>query len=167
MNEVESSFPFAKVLLHAKFHVGGCSKCGYEDNETLNEVALKHSKNGEAMVQALNDGLQEMAQAEISPEKVKMILDSIHQSTLFVDVREPWEFDMAHLPGSVLLQEDNMDTVFRSAKKSEMVILVCHHGVRSLNAALFFRQNGIKQAYSLAGGLERYALAVDSSIPRY
>jgi hypothetical protein len=40
MKEVEARFPFARSLLHSKFHVGGCASCGYEPNETIEQVAV-------------------------------------------------------------------------------------------------------------------------------
>jgi rhodanese-related sulfurtransferase len=167
MNEVERTFPFAKVLLHAKFHLGGCSKCGYEPEETIAEVANKHSKDKNALLEALNIGVQDMSQCEVSPSKMQMVLESVHQNTLLIDVREPWEFELVHLPGSVLLSETNMEQLFTKAQSSELVVMICHHGVRSMNAAMFFRQNGVPHAYSLQGGLDAYSRQIDPALPRY
>lgn len=69
MKEVETSFPFARSLLHSKFHVGGCASCGYEPSETIELVAKKHAKDGQAMVNALNEGIQDMQKSEITLEE--------------------------------------------------------------------------------------------------
>jgi rhodanese-related sulfurtransferase len=168
MKEVEARFPFSRSLLHAKFHVGGCATCGYEPQETVAEVASKHAKDAVAMVEALNEGLADLHTCEISPSELKAVLDSpLKEGVLLVDVREPWEFELVQLPGSALLNERNMEEVFGRAREATEVILVCHHGLRSLNATLFFRQNGIARARSLRGGVDSYAREVDTSMPRY
>ena len=64
MKEVEVQFPFARSMLHSKFHVGGCANCGYESNETIEQVALKHSKDANAMLEALNEGIENMHKSE-------------------------------------------------------------------------------------------------------
>lgn len=47
------------------------------------------------------------------------------------------------------------------------VVVYCHHGVRSLKAVLLLRQRGVAPAYSLAGGIDAWSLAVDPGVPRY
>ena len=167
MKEVEAKFPFSRSLLHAKFHVGGCSACGYEPQETIAEVAAKHAKDAEAMVEALNGGVGEMKACELSAGELSTLLAQRGGEVLLVDVREAWEFELTHLKGSVLLGETNMEQMFERARAASDVILICHHGMRSLNATLFFRQNGISQARSLRGGVDAYAREVDGSLPRY
>ena len=86
---------------------------------------------------------------------------------LIVDVREDWEFEMAHLPQSILLTEKNFDQTVIHSKNVECVVVVCHHGLRSMNATLYFRENGIVNARSLQGGIDAYSSKIDNSIPRY
>jgi rhodanese-related sulfurtransferase len=169
MKEVETRFPFSKSLLHAKFHVGGCAACGYEPNETIAEVATKHSKDAESMVEALNEGLGEMNSCEISVQSLASIINSPKRTAklLILDVREPWEYDVVHLPGSTLLTSENMAETLEAAKETPHVVVICHHGLRSLNATLFFRQNGVAQALSLRGGIDLYAVEIDSTLQRY
>lgn len=47
------------------------------------------------------------------------------------------------------------------------VVVHCHHGMRSLQATQFLREEGFSNAYSLAGGIDRWSLEIDNSIPRY
>lgn len=167
MKEVEARFPFSRSLLHAKFHVGGCASCGYEPSESIGDVAKKHAKDADAMVDALNGGVAEMRACELSAQELAVLLDTRKNEVLLVDVRESWEFELTHLPGSLLLGETNMEDVFARARRSKEVVLVCHHGLRSLNATLFFRQNGVTQARSLRGGVDAFAREVDATLPRY
>lgn len=167
MKEVETTYPFARSVLHAKFHLGGCASCGYEPTETISQVAQKHGKDSAAIVEVLNNGLRDMQEAEIDVEAAAGLLKS-DSDTLLIDVREPWEFDICKLSErAILLNEKTMPLVFEKGAQAKHVIVYCHHGVRSLNAALYMRQNGLPQATSLKGGIDRFAKVVDPSIPRY
>lgn len=166
MKDVEKNLPFARALLHAKFHVGGCATCGYEPDETISEVAHKHSKSAAEMLIALNNGLSDMQTAEIEPVAASKLI--AEPDVLIVDVREAWEHELCKLnEKSILLTEKTMPLIFEKAAAARAVILYCHHGMRSFNAALYMRQNGIQNALSLRGGIDRFAQIVDPSIPRY
>ncbi len=167
MKEVETAYPFARSLLHSQFHVGGCASCGFEPNETISQVAQKHSKDAEAMVEVLNRGIQDMFDAEIDVQSVGRLLGE-NSETLLVDVREAWEFEICKLSdNAVLLNEKTMPLIFEKGANAKHVIVYCHHGVRSLNAALYMRQNGLPQARSLKGGIDLFAKTVNPNIPRY
>lgn len=167
MSDVEGTYPFARALLHAKFHVGGCASCGFEPNETIEQVAQKHGKDPVAMVSTLNQGIKDMMESEIDPQGAAELL-KMSDDVLLLDVREPWEFEICKLSDSaILLNELNMPLVFERGQKAKHVLVYCHHGVRSLNAALYLRQNGLPQAVSLKGGIDKFAQVANTSLPRY
>ncbi|BBH52292.1 rhodanese-like domain-containing protein [Fluviispira sanaruensis] len=166
MQEVETHYPFARSLLHSKFHVGGCASCGYEANETIEQVSQKHKKDGSAMLEALNQGWLDMQKAEITVDQFAE-MKMRKAKMLIIDVREDWEYELANIPNSYLLTETNFEETVESAKKVECVIVVCHHGLRSMNATLYLRENGVTNARSLQGGIDLYSSKIDPSIPRY
>lgn len=166
MTDVESKFPFSRSILQSKFHLGGCASCGYEPHESIAEVAQKHNKDATAIVATLNEGLNDMQQSEISVETLAD-LQKTHAELLLIDVREDWEFELCKLPGAVLLGQNNMDEIFKKASQSKHVVAYCHHGMRSLNAAMYMRSQGINHVMSLRGGIEDYSIRIDTSIPRY
>ena len=166
MKEVEVQFPFARSMLHSKFHVGGCANCGYESNETIEQVALKHSKDANAMLEALNEGIENMHKSEITVLEFSE-LQKRNAKILIIDVREEWEFEIAHIPNSILLTEKNFAETVASSKSLECVIVVCHHGLRSMNATLYLKENGVANARSLQGGIDAYSSKLDNSIPKY
>lgn len=92
------------------------------------------------------------------------------QEALFLlDVRQPWENETAALPGSVLVplgeladRADDLDVPAGSR-----VIAYCHHGVRSLHAALILESKGWTEVASLEGGIDAWSLQVDPRVPRY
>ena len=107
-----------------------------------------------------------MANIEITPREVKDLLASDPQ-VLFVDVREQWEYDTAHLEGSVLIPLREVPGNLQRIENAERVVIFCHHGMRSLDAAAWLRSQGVESAQSMAGGIDRWSTEIDPKIPRY
>ncbi len=89
------------------------------------------------------------------------------EDLLLLDVREQNEFDYAHIEGSRLiplslipLRRDELDS-------DKGIVLICHHGVRSMQASIFLEQCGFEQLYNLTGGIDAWSVECDSSVPRY
>jgi rhodanese-related sulfurtransferase len=105
---------------------------------------------------------------EIAPTALRERLTAPGERPVLLDVRTPEEHALVALPGSVLvpLQEFGTRLAELDALKGKPVVAYCHSGVRSLHAAAFLASRGIDAA-SLAGGIDRYAVEVDPSLPRY
>jgi rhodanese-related sulfurtransferase len=104
---------------------------------------------------------------EITPLEVKQRLDSGEKLRL-VDVREPFEFQQAHIDGSELIPMRSVPQALPSLEKEEAPLIVfCHHGMRSLQVVSWLREQGVEQCVSMAGGIDRWSLEVDSTVPRY
>ena len=103
---------------------------------------------------------------EITPGQVKERLDR-EEPFVFVDVREPWERDTSYIAGSVLIPLREIPAHVGEFEDANEIVLYCHHGMRSLDAAAWLRSQGIAGARSMAGGIDRWSVEVDSSIPRY
>jgi rhodanese-related sulfurtransferase len=86
---------------------------------------------------------------------------------LVVDVREPWESELRRIPGATLIPLGALPANLNALLDAEEVICYCHHGIRSLDAAVWLRQQGVESAKSMAGGIERWSLDVDPQVPRY
>jgi adenylyltransferase/sulfurtransferase len=86
---------------------------------------------------------------------------------LLVDVREPVEYNICRLPGATLIPLATLPANLHALLEAEEVICYCHHGMRSLDAAVWLRQQGVESAKSMAGGIERWSLEIDPSVPRY
>lgn len=103
---------------------------------------------------------------EISPGEVKDRL-AREEHFLFVDVREPWEYETAHIQGARLIPMREIPEHVGEFEDSNDIVLFCHHGMRSLDAASWLRSQGIEGARSMAGGIDRWSVEVDSQVPRY
>ena len=106
---------------------------------------------------------------EISVQEVKRRLDSGEKLAL-IDVREPFEFAAARLESAELIPmntvPERLDDLRAKAAGAPLVVL-CHHGVRSLNVVAWLRRQGVENCWSMAGGIDLWSLAVDPSVPRY
>jgi rhodanese-related sulfurtransferase len=90
------------------------------------------------------------------------------EKLLLVDVREPWEYDLCKIPGAKLVPLGTIPANLNILLDVDNeVICYCHHGMRSLDAAVWLRQQGVESAKSMAGGIERWSMEIDPSVPRY
>ena len=83
-----------------------------------------------------------------------------------LDVREPWEYDLARLPGAVLIPLGQLAQRTRELDAARPVAAYCHHGVRSRYAMAILRDLGFSDVAHLSGGIDAYSV-VDPSVPRY
>jgi rhodanese-related sulfurtransferase len=87
---------------------------------------------------------------------------------LLLDVREPWEFQTASIPDSLLMPMGEVASRAHTELDPDApVVVMCHHGARSLNVALWLRDQGFTHAQSLAGGIDAWSRSIDPDIPRY
>lgn len=108
------------------------------------------------------------ASAEIDPAEAAEWLAG-DAPPLLVDCREPSEHDICRIDGSELipLQFFAEQAPLRIKAAEQPVIVYCHHGIRSMRAVHWLRSKGFRQAFSLHGGIEKWALEIDPSIARY
>src|SRR5215813_3176968 len=85
---------------------------------------------------------------------------------LLVDVREPWEHEICRIPGAQLIPMGSIPANLQALDTDDPVICYCHHGMRSLDVAVWLRAQGIAHAQSLAGGIDRWSQHIDPSVPR-
>jgi len=87
---------------------------------------------------------------------------------ILLDVREPWEFETASLPDSVLMpMGDVTSRAHAELDPDAHIVVLCHHGQRSLSVTMWLRNQGFERAQSLAGGIDGWSRTIDPSIPRY
>jgi rhodanese-related sulfurtransferase len=107
---------------------------------------------------------------ECSPRQVLAMLQNAESGLVLVDCRTDAEWDQARIEGAVLipLQEmhERVDEL-RPYDDGRPLVVYCHHGRRSLRAAAILREAGMTGALSMAGGIDRWSLEIDSSVPRY
>jgi len=104
---------------------------------------------------------------EITPEDVKDKLDGGEVFAL-VDVREPWEFETAHIDGAKLMPMGDVPArAHQELDPEDRIVVICHHGVRSMNVTAWLRQQGFEKAQSMRGGIDAWSRRVDGKVPLY
>lgn len=86
---------------------------------------------------------------------------------VLLDVREPEELAICRLPDSLSIPLGEVPRRLGELERQATIVCVCHHGVRSANAAGLLVRAGFPAVLNLAGGVERWALEVDPTLPRY
>jgi adenylyltransferase/sulfurtransferase len=107
-----------------------------------------------------------MNDLEIMPREVKQRLDR-GEKLLLVDVREPHEYAVCQIEGSMLIPMGTIPANLQKLDTEEEVICFCHHGMRSRDVVNWLRAQGIKSAKSMAGGIDRWSVEIDPKVPRY
>jgi adenylyltransferase/sulfurtransferase len=136
-----------------------CPICGPErtiteliDYEQFCGVEAEHPSNGGAM--------------EVSPRQLKAEIDGGKQVRI-VDVREPMEYQIVHIPGSELIPLRDLPRKVGTLGAAEEIVVHCHHGMRSAEAQAYLLSLGFTKVRNLSGGIDRWATEVDPAMPRY
>ncbi len=104
---------------------------------------------------------------EISPNQVKSLQKSGETFTL-VDVREAWECEAARIEGAQHIPMGDIPTrAHQELDPDEHIVVMCHHGVRSLSVTNWLRQQGYEKVQSMRGGIDGWARTVDPKDPLY
>jgi rhodanese-related sulfurtransferase len=101
----------------------------------------------------------------ITPRELKEKLDAGDRPEL-LDVREPWEFELARIEGSRLIPLSDLSDRFTELDPAAETVVICHHGSRSAYVAQALERAGFVKVLNLEGGLDAYS-DVDASVPRY
>lgn len=85
-----------------------------------------------------------------------------------IDVREPWEFATTRIEGSVPMPMGEVPSrAHQELDPEERLVIVCHHGIRSMNVTVWLRNQGFEQAQSIRGGIDAWSAEVDATVGRY
>ena len=104
---------------------------------------------------------------EITPEEVRAKLDQ-QQPFLLLDVREPWEVETASIDGAKLIPMGDVPSrAHQELDPEDHIVVICHHGVRSMNVTVWLRQQGFEKVQSMRGGIDAWSRRVDGTVPMY
>ena len=107
-----------------------------------------------------------MLDYEISPADAAALVAA--GEARLIDVREPWEFATARIDGSVAMPMGDVPSrAHAEVDPDERLVVLCHHGMRSMNVTVWLRNQGYEQVQSLRGGIDAWSAEVDPSVARY
>jgi rhodanese-related sulfurtransferase len=165
MQQVTTVFPSAQRALFQKYHVGGCSSCGFQPTDTLATVAGNHGLNVNEVVEFIKRSQEMEKDIEITPKETAELL---RQGKIkLLDVRTSEEYAIANVPGSVRVDQALAQEIMQTWPKDTAIVTMCHHGMRSLDAAAYLRGHGFTNTRSMAGGIDAWAAQIDQAVQRY
>ena len=167
MSEVLAAFPGAQQALMRRYHIGGCTSCGFVLDERLGDVLSRHGvADVNEVIEHIQTYQEQEARIQISPRQLADRLAG-NEATNLIDVRGLEEFDIVHLEGARLATAELIEEMKSTWSKDTPIVTYCHHGIRSLEAASFLIGHGLTDVRSLTGGIDAWALEIDPKLPRY
>lgn len=103
---------------------------------------------------------------QISAKELKEQLDS-GKKPVILDIREDWEYRICHLEPSLHISMSSLVGRLDELNKDDEIIVLCHHGNRSMQVASYLETQGFSNVTNLAGGIHEWADNVDPSMEQY
>mgnify|MGYP001825089861 CR=1 FL=1 len=104
---------------------------------------------------------------EISTGECRDYLETASEKPLLLDVREPWEYNIVHLEGALLIPMREIPATIDALDPVRETIVICHHGIRSRQVAHYLENIGFTNVVNLRGGMDAWAQNTDTSLPTY
>lgn len=147
--------PAAQRALFQRYHVGGCSSCGFQPTDTLAQVCKDHNILDVAEAIRTIQIAQDMdANMQVDPKTVQGWLEAGDDFT-FLDVRMPEELSNGRIERAEPLDYSDSGK-YMGLPKDRRIVFACQTGARSLDVAAYFKGHGFTQAYSLRGGIDAW-----------
>jgi len=104
---------------------------------------------------------------EVTVQEMKKALEDAKLNIKVIDVREPDEYQIAHVIGVPLIPLSVLDKRFMELDPNQQIYIHCKSGIRSMKALRFLREQGYKYVKSVKGGISAWSDEIDSSVPKY
>ena len=102
-----------------------------------------------------------------APELARWLAEGPDGAPVLLDVREPWEVELASLPGAVAIPMGAITRSLDQLDPDRSTVCLCHHGARSMQVAMYLERQGFSDAVNLTGGIHAWAEQVDPSVRTY
>ncbi|HIG12231.1 MAG: rhodanese-like domain-containing protein [bacterium] len=166
MREILEIIPSAQRALFQRYHVGGCSSCGFQSEDSLRKVCRDRNLLDPAEVLDTLKRAHEVDQKmQVQAAEVQGWLDT-GEDFSFIDVRPPNEIALASITATEALDFANQER-YMALPKDRRFVFVCRDGARSLDVASYFIGHGFTRVSSLRDGLNGWRAEVDASLPNY
>jgi rhodanese-related sulfurtransferase len=96
-----------------------------------------------------------------------MLRDNAAEKPRMLDVREPWEWQLARIEGADNLPMGQIPAAVDDIDKTRPTVVICHHGTRSLQVVAFLQRQGFTNLHNLIGGIDAWSREIDSAVALY
>jgi rhodanese-related sulfurtransferase len=167
LQQVLEAFPGARRALFRRYHIGGCSSCGFQPEETLAQLCQRSNLTDPAEVIAhILDSHEQDEKVLMAPAELAEALRCT-QPPRILDIRSREEWEAVRIAGSVLLGQELMQEILGRWPRNEMFVVCDHTGKQGLDAAAYFLGHGFSQVRCLRGGIDAWSQEVDPTLRRY
>ena len=167
MKELLLRYPGAQRALFRRYHIGGCSSCGFQPAETLAGVCARNENlNVDEVIEHILQSDAADRAMQIEPQELAARL-AAQEAIYLLDVRTQEEFDAVKLPGAHFFTQEFMQEILGQWSREQLLVIYDHLGARSMDAAAFFQGHGFTNVTSLRGGIDAWSAEVDPKLPRY
>lgn len=167
MREVLAVFPGAQRALFRRYHIGGCSQCGFSPDETLEQLCQRNGGlDANEVLSQIQTSHEQDSKILIGPRELAEWLKQ-DESVRLVDVRSSEEFAAVHIEGSKLLTQESMRELLSDGSNTNPLVIIDHLGKQGLDAAAYFTGHGLHSVRCLRGGIDAWAQEVDEKMRRY
>ena len=167
MGQLLKQFPGAQRALFRRYHIGGCSSCGFGTEETLAQVC---ARNGSLSVEEVTDHIIASDSAEramqIEPRALTEKISEGDRLNL-LDVRTREEFEAVKIDGAHFFTQELMQEILSKWSRQDLLVVYDHTGDRALDAAAYFQGHDFENVKVLRGGIDAWSKEVDPNLPRY
>jgi rhodanese-related sulfurtransferase len=167
MKELLGQFPGAQRALFRKYHIGGCSSCGFSPDETLAGVCARNENlDVDEVIEHITTSHEADLAMQIEPRDLAERI-AAGEPVYILDVRTREEFEAVKLPDAHLFTQELMQEILGNGSKTNLFVVYDHTGARSMDAAAYFQGHGFENVKSLRGGIDAWSAEVDPKLPRY
>lgn len=167
MEQVLAACPGARRALFRKYHIGGCSSCGFAPTETLAQLAERNGRlNVDEVIAHIQSAAEADRQLEIAPKDVAERRERGEKIRL-LDLRTREEWDAIHLEGADFVTQDLIQRLMGKDGQEGLMVFYDHAGASSIDAAAYFAGHGFANAKFMRGGIDAWSQEVNPAIPRY
>jgi len=167
MREVLEAFPGAQRALFRRYHIGGCSSCGFQPAETLEQLCARNNNlNATEVIEHISSSHAQDAKVLLAPAELAQLRQQ-HPALRLLDVRTREEYEAVHIEGAVLMSQEMMQEILSRWPRSELFVIYDHQGKQGLDAAAYFLGHSFENVRCLRGGIDAWAQEVDLKMPRY
>jgi len=162
MEAIMEVAPSAQRALFQRYHVGGCSSCGFQPTDTLAQVCKDHNLlDVNEVVNTIVLSEQVDKTTQIQPAQVREWLAAGEEFT-FIDVQPPSEEELVRVEAAELLDYNN-SAKYMEREKDHRFVFICADGDRSLDVASYFIGHGFTEVKAVRGGVKAWMESVDSN----
>lgn len=167
MAEILQAWPGARRALFRRYHIGGCSSCGFSMEETLGQLCTRNENLPvEEVIEHIRTSHEQDQQMFLTPKEYQKIREE-GADHLLIDVRSREEHEAVALSGSILLTREFIQELMATGERSKLTVFLDHAGHHSLDVGSYFTGHGFTNIKCLRGGIDQWAEEVDNTLPRY